>query len=599
MIASYFLLTIQKGKSMKNFRHYIQKMMFILFLFFSVSMALFASQKMVETGSPLYDDLNNLYRLQSKTFPITYYPASYQQIQVALNNINYETLSSTEQNLYDSIQAEVDADNSDINNKSISGKGFITLETSFYGHTNKEHFYKETDAWYPVLTDSPIATAGFEAWIANHGYCVTSVSFGKVSEVARSFISTDDEGDSGTLPDTPDPWYEESFSSNIFSLSADMTEEVDANYPQTAYLSIGGNNWDFLVGRSLSQIGNGTTGNLVVSSQVPYHDMLRLKAYNKNYSLNFQMQFYNHPDNIDNSSASASLTGLSFYMLHSATVKFFNQRLSFTATDSIMYSDSDGIILLNYLNPLMFYHSNYITAHTNSLISLYSSFAFSKGFDIYGQFVLDDYAIPNNETGEPNAGATPNRWGWILGANWTGIVNKKIMTANLETAYTTPFLYLKSNRTQDIVGTYRFFDLTQDGKSLNYQKYFIGYPYGGDAMVGSLTITCNPLSNWKASYQLFGMRHGMIRIDGVISSYPGGTEVATTPTDFNPLDENASSATGEIESTIINSFQGLYNINKAFSFQGGITSYCIWNRKNQDVGFQHELQFNFTATYSL
>ena len=97
------------------------------------------------------------------------------------------------------------------------------------------------------------------------------------------------------------------------------------------------------------------------------------------------------------------------------------------------------------------------------------------------------------------------------------VLGKGVLGLNLEAVYTLPFLYLRStsadNQPDDDPGLGFVGIVRAAGGGLDYKRYFIGYPYGGDAAVLDLRASYTVIGNYTIKAEFFCMIHGEKGLD--------------------------------------------------------------------------------------
>ena len=113
--------------------------------------------------------------------------------------------------------------------------------------------------------------------------------------------------------------------------------------------------------------------------------------------------------------------------------------------------------------------------------------------------------------------------GYMLGATYTLPLPKGILEFNAEGVCTDPFLYLRDGgivsshgedyRTQK-KGQYginyvvALRDIYNTGGGVEYTEEYLGYKYGGDAIVGNFSVDYKDYGKWNVGGNLFFMAHG-------------------------------------------------------------------------------------------
>lgn len=273
------------------------------------------------------------------------------------------------------------------------------------------------------------------------------------------------------------------------------------------------------IGRDRLNWGSGNTGNLVLSDNFPYHDMIRATAYSPTgtfkytYLLSFFTSKMNYYDVQRDSDGSTSVTyqgtngrssadilkGLALYSAHRFEGRFFNDRLSLSLTEALTLDSQDGSIPFLALSPLYFMHNAYMPNNTNSTLAFEINWTVTKGLAFYGQMLLDNFAMPGFETG-PGAGksqaTTPDGKAFLIGAKYMTAAGKGILTVNPEVVYVMPLTYLRDSRSGygiDYVAAVKYrlysYESYAGNTDILYDEYVIGYTYGPDCLTASSAST--------------------------------------------------------------------------------------------------------------
>lgn len=105
-----------------------------------------------------------------------------------------------------------------------------------------------------------------------------------------------------------------------------------------------------------------------------------------------------------------------------------NLRIGFFET--VIFGGSGRTIDLNYLNPILFFHSDQLNDNINDNISLGfdASYIYKNKIYLYGQLLVDDFQIENKSAGDNE----PDQYALRVGSQVVGIKNK----LDLELSYT-------------------------------------------------------------------------------------------------------------------------------------------------------------------
>lgn len=483
-----------------------ERVLFSLLLGFVCTFFLAASPaKIYPVESPYYRDLRDLYISQGYSLPSTAGPWSRDELLFLLNKLEQSRFSAIEQQLFDSLQSEL------TNTRQAFSVGFeANLES--YTHTNTTSFTMEEDWVYSYLDRKPLINFPLELDVGPF------YAGGDIALVNSSFDERD--GSHPAVDGTSDLFGTFAFTTNLpVQLGSDKLY-LDSNVPYRGFLAAGGSGWHLQVGRDRLSWGPGASGNFMLGSQVPYHNQGRVTAYRDSFKYTFVTSFFPHPDEIgahtNTYTQSHALKGLKLFMAHRFEWRFLQNRLGFALNEGIMYQSASGGIDLRILNPFMLYHNYFVRQNANSLASLEVDYALGKGWNLYGQFALDEIALGEDEWNLSSGSQHPNGLAFMLGLRMAKPVGKGLLSGHVEGVYTDPYLYLRSldgdaNQVSDtdsldyVISLRRWFP-----DIVTYDQDYLGYRYGGDALVVSSAFGYREPDAWYLGGRFFGMAHGEI-----------------------------------------------------------------------------------------
>ena len=479
-----------------------------ILLTFAMAFGLFASngQRLVPIEDESYEMIDSLFISIGMAVPSTSRPWSEDEFAMNLRRINEEQLSPSEAKVFRNLSETYCSHNEPMFRTSLDAN----LEA--YIHTNKE--YKTSDDWllYGFDRRKPFLNVSL-------GLSPTSIIFAEIDATfGTTKFSTAVNETTGRQQ-----WFEQTFTTNLFMFDSKNNGSPDGNIPYRGYLSFGGDNWNLQLGREKLSWGVGESGNLIIGSQLQYHNMLRLTSYNEKMKLTFLASFFPHPDEIYGKNSEGhtkgdsynqttpTVPGIKVFLGHMLELFMFEGRLSFTISENIMYQSDEGNLDLRNFSPMMIFHNLYNPGIMNSILGIEAIWAPAKGFNAYIQFALDDLALSVESTNKPNA------IGLIGGVKWSSFGDSGLFKATLEGAYTSPYMYLRSKKAASsqtepsdsldfIVAIRRWFG--SDGDSVVYDREYLGYRYGNDAIVALLSASYDNMKGLKANASIFFMAHG-------------------------------------------------------------------------------------------
>ena len=558
----------------------------VILLCFSVGAA--NSQKVFSLESPVYRYIANLYILQGKALPSTTGPYSQDELQKMFDKLDQNALTTpAEKEFYDKA-ATILADKP----KQIGQFGYdvgMTINLEAYAHTNKDDFTSESDWSYNFNDRKPFVNFTFQTWPTDHFY-----SYFEISAMNNFGYATG-------IGDTPNvqtnPLYGKSLlTTNILMIPPNGLYEIDLNFPYRAFVSAGGNNWNVQVGRDKISWGAGKSGNLSVSNNMPYQQIGKFTTYFDSFKYTLLASFFPHPKLLSSTDQNDLADGMKMFLAHRVELRFLKDKASFALTESMMYQSSTGSIDLRFLNPVGFYHNQYIRGNSNSMLVFEGDYTPIKGLNIYGQFGVDEIAF--GEPVPPASGAHPTAFAYLLGVQGKMGLKKGVLGIALEGVYTDPFFYL---REQYDGGNHRY-GVGYDGiirvlaHNMKNLRYVQGYTYGGDAIVGNLLVDYEVPGSWKASINTMFMAHGILDFNSEWDSYTGSEAVPSTPTTINPFD---SAETGPVEYSLLLNLVGEVSLAEGLALSAHLSLPFVWNKDNTAAAMVSDYQLSVGVHYSI
>ena len=195
-----------------------------------------------------------------------------------------------------------------------------------------------------------------------------------------------------------------------------------------------------------SRGGVGETGNLIVSDSPDYHDFARLTGYWRRFKysglwlgLASQYDTYNAPpqnttDNYTNNPRN--------FLLH---------RIDIAVLDRLSVSIMEGILVggvpldLVYFNPVMIFHNLFRWHDASSILALEAAFNPWRYMELYGEFVLNEFATAFEQTRYPED-RIPNAFGCLGGVRARIPLGAGYLDGGGEFVYVNPWMYLREGR---------------------------------------------------------------------------------------------------------------------------------------------------------
>lgn len=505
----------------KNLRlFYITKsIIFCLILITSFQPLFSNNQRIVDVDSQYFRSIEYLYMSQGLGLPSESGPWSIGEMYEMLQNLPVESFSINELVFYQRIL------NSFENKKLISdfqASFHYSLQPEIYFHLNEGDLFDEDEEWFSNYENrKPIFSFSTEYQLNNFFYGFLQI------DLRKNRFDTNGSTE----------YFSQKLGTNF--LFDDLPINPNSTTPWRAFGSLGGEGWNFQIGRDKVSWGSGISGNLIVNQHMDYHEFFKFTLFGNELKYVFLGMSFTPPDYVESSDPIQSIC------------YFFAHRFEFLPIKNLRISLTEGMLYqgkvfdFRYLNPFMIYHNYYMDSNSNSIFGIEITYGITKGFAFYGQFVLDQFAVP----GEASTGvqAQPSAFGYLGGLSYTFITKKGVFSVNLEGAFTDPYLYLRDSGQIgesipiDFIVGYRQPQTSFSSKLID--EDFLGYPFGCDAIVFDFIINYDqfPLGFFQA--ETFFMVHGTH--DQYTKYEKGDNAIALTTPTKSYADKNA------IETTIV------------------------------------------------
>lgn len=486
-----------------------------LILLISVA-AVFAanSQKIYSVDTDIYRTISQIYVLTGHALPSATGPWSADELLSMYEVIDRNDVPTYMQQKYDNALAELTAKrSSEFKNGAMEFSG--TIDTELYVHTYDvkaadaysrtdvnglaDHAFEGRSWWFAKDLNhiTPFFKLEWETWLTDHFY--TDFEFG-----LQNAFRGNEYGELGSTKLNSNIPMLQNFSFNLKVLDI-------ASFPHKALAALGGNGWSFEAGRDRLSWGHGTTGNLMMSDNLPYHDMVRFTAYGEKFKYTYLISFFPSKKNYYRSDATGfagtgdnnstrTLDGLAFLSSHRFEFRMFGDKVSFILTEGLAYISETNSIQFAALSPMFFMHNAFMPNNSNSTLDFELNWTPVRGLTLYGQILLDQFTMPGFE--DPigpgkDYSSSPNGTGYLAGLKFLTGVKDGLLTINPEIAYVSPFCYVRdgvnNNYGMDYTGAIRSRLYAYEDRGLStdilYEDYVLGYKYGPDCLVANLAAS--------------------------------------------------------------------------------------------------------------
>jgi hypothetical protein len=512
------------------------------------------SQRMVPVDSEIYQIIKSLYISQGLALPSTTGPWTEAELRLMLGRVNAGQLRGSEQQAYDYASEKL--------KPSVSLFQFhFTPTVELHAHTDTDNFV--TPDYYirhPNLM-RPMLAFSTEAWFFSGIYVLGALDVG--TSVWNATIS--DPNRNGEQYPGSTLFGNTAFSTNIWLMPPSTMDDLEWITPVRSFVVLGGDNWYFSIGRDRLSWGPGESGNFMVGDQVDFHNNIRLSVFNQALKYTFNVSAFEYPGEYytgtewDPDPVPGRVVhvteGVNLFIAHRFEFRALQDKLNFAVTEAIMYQHADGLITPQVFLPTLIMHNLYRKEEMNSLLTLEADYTPIPLLNIYAQFAVDEFTMPGDAVPSATKGGTPPALAYMLGVQTAFPLAGRLFSASFEFALTDPYLYLR--------GKDNFYYLTTGqgtGEAginyvvanratfpVLYYEEFLGYRWGGDAIVLNAHAGYREIGVWNVEANLMFMIHGtydkwttfsMLYGEGAASNLPTGN---TAPTESHPQDNHADS----------------------------------------------------------
>ena len=287
--------------------------------------------------------------------------------------------------------------------------------------------------------------------------------------------------------------YSPYYSSNIIT----NTMSNEYAWSKRGVLALGGDNWAVSYNRDKLDWGNSHIGNFIYDNHLDYLDYLRLVYFSPNLKAESLFAFLT-PYN----AAPAEKPEENFRIFLTHRLEFSPiKTLRFALSGGVMYYNKKEALNLGYFNPATIYHNVENASMFNALASLEADWAFSPGWKLYFQGVMDQFTTANEDSDT----AQPEASGIIGGIEFANSLFDGIYTSSFEIAKTSPALY-RRDRVDFIIAQKRLNRIGGAGGYFYIYDY-LGFPYGGDCIAFGFNNSFFQ-SGLKLYLNFLGVLHG-------------------------------------------------------------------------------------------
>ncbi|MCF0261461.1 MAG: hypothetical protein HUK23_00945 [Sphaerochaetaceae bacterium] len=590
-----------------------------------VGLCLFADNglRIIPVSSPIYQEIQNIYLITGHAMPSATGPWSTAELSLMLEKIDRDEVPSALLGTYDRLVKELTIEDVEGIDLDIS----LITNLEFFAHSNTDGTARQDENgqvdkmfvgrkyWgSKVRNASPFFGFDFEFQVNNN----IDVFF--EAAALNSYITQPLLGNSVLGSNLP---FYQQITSDFKPLWG-----LDANMPYRAYAVFGGKNWNVQIGRDRLSWGLGQTGNMVISDNLAYHEALQFKAFSKNFKFTYIISSFPHKENYYTGTGTSRTyqgskidenfvsKGVNLYIAHRFEGRLFNDKLALAFTEAIMYASAEDHIEATIFIPVALYHNMYKRMNANSTLALEADYAIMRGWNVYGQFLMDEMAFSTETVLGEGQDGHPNAFGYMLGTRYSHVLRGGLVVANLEAAHTDAYLYLRYSANDedasknpyglDYVVSNRFFVTGEGRECIEYDEHVLGYDFGPDANVVNLNVYWDSLNKLSVAGNLFFMAHGTHDMWTQWSGKGSASkqeyeETYVTPTTnhktTNNYRFNDESDRDAVSYTLDVGFAVGYEVNQYLSLKAQFDFVNVWNTFNYCGTNDSDCQAVFTLSY--
>lgn len=241
-----------------------------------------------------------------------------------------------------------------------------------------------------------------------------------------------------------------------------------------------------------------------------------------------------------------------------ATKYMANHYLSWNVTkrfnlgffESVIWSNTnDRGFDFNFVNPIIFYRAVEFSSSSksgNAVLGLTSKYKLSNQFNLYGQFLLDEFSLGDVKEGNDS---WKNKYGFQLGAKYYDAFKVKNLLLQLEYNHVRPYVYAHSNV------------LTNYG----HNNQSMGHLWGGN-FKEVVAIAKYYYGRWFADAKLIYGQRGL-DFNTADNTFNYGGNIYRNYDENRPYDSGVVTGQGNKTNVLIGDFQAGYLVNPAMNLK--------------------------------
>ena len=428
-----------------------------------------ATPAQIPLDSPIYQEMDTLYRLTGRPLPSSSRPwNTYEALQM-LESVptggQYAELRNTIADRLNDTSIKRVSD-------TFAWRITPTLAVESYIHTNPTGFKTYADWMYSYDERKPMLDLDIAMQYGATFYFATSLEarVGAYSETLdpKPGASTTYDGPIGALFDAKTVTlvdsaysYREVFNTNIYRSGLNF----EADFPRRSQLTAAGPWWEVTLGRGPRKWGHGLTGDLIIGSHISNHTSLSASFFTPTAKIQFLYLFFTD------------------FMTKTKNRVFLGHRFEFQPLSWARFTISENImVLVNGISPELFdptymYHNVYDEDFANAIAGVEAEFAIASGLSFHTQIALDQFQLASETGSEANALAL------LANLTYSWQQQRGYWTGQAEFVMIDPAFY-RRHKVDFLVAR----DLLKNQRSGVVIIDYLGHRWGSDSLVYSANI---------------------------------------------------------------------------------------------------------------
>jgi hypothetical protein len=221
-----------------------------------------------------------------------------------------------------------------------------------------------------------------------------------------------------------------------------------------------------------------------------------------------------------------------------------SKRLNIGFFESVIWANTNGRGFdMSFFNPIIFYRSVEFASSAktgNALLGITYKYKWNNQFNLYGQFLLDEFSLEDIKKGE---GSWKNKYGYQLGVKYYNAFNIKNLLLQLEYNHVRPYVYSHSD------------PLTNYG----HANQNVGHQWGGNFKEAIFIARYHQGRYFADAKLTYGIRG--LDFNTPEDSFNYGGNIYRSYNENRPYDINVSIGQGNKTTVVIADIQAGYIIN--------------------------------------